>query len=111
MKCKNLFLPLVVMYNEMLEKEYMKECLRMEWQQEAKDLLEELLKPIPVFARPMAKKGIERSILGFAEGKEEVTTSEVVKGYIAASSGSMRTKAVKLLKVKGYDVSEYENAQ
>lgn len=83
----------------------------MEWQQEAKDLLEELLKPIPVFARPMAKKGIERSILGFAEGKEEVTTSEVVKGYIAASSGSMRTKAVKLLKVKGYDVSEYENAQ
>lgn len=97
------------MYNAYVGKEKFKGCLLMEWQQEAKDLLEELLKPIPVFARPMARKGIEKSILGFAEGKEEVTTNEVVKGYIEASSGSMRTKAIKLLKVKGYDVSEYES--
>jgi len=80
----------------------------MEWQQEAKNLLEELLKPIPIFARPMAKKGIERSILGFAEGKESVGIDEVVQGYIAASSGSMREKAYKMLKAKGIDVSQYE---
>ncbi|MBA4536630.1 DUF2621 family protein [Bacillus aquiflavi] len=81
----------------------------MEWQQDAKELLDELLKPIPVFARPMAKKGIEKSILASAEGKEAVTKDDVVRGYIAASSGNMREKAIKMLKVKGFDVSEYEN--
>lgn len=80
----------------------------MEWQQEASELLEELLKPIPVFARPMARKGIEKSILAVAEGKEAVTRDDVAHGYIAASSGSMREKAIKLLKVKGFDVSQYE---
>ncbi|MFE8701857.1 DUF2621 family protein [Cytobacillus sp. FJAT-54145] len=80
----------------------------MEWQQEAKELLDELLKPIPVFARPMAKKGIERSILGFAEGKDSVGKDEVVEGYIAASSGPMREKAFKMLTAKGIDVSKLQ---
>lgn len=80
----------------------------MEWQTEAKELLDELLKPIPVFARPMAKKGIERSILAHAEGKDAVTIEDVVNGYIEASSGNMREKAIKMLKVKGFDVSKYE---
>lgn len=83
----------------------------MEWQQDAKELLEELLKPIPIFARPMAKKGIEKSILAAADGKDTVTVNEVAQGYIAASSGAMREKAVKLLKVKGIDASQFEDVK
>ena len=35
----------------------------MDWDKEAKDLLDELVKPIPIFARPMARKGIEKKNL------------------------------------------------
>ena len=41
----------------------------MEWNQDAKDLLEELVKPIPVFVRPMAKKKIEAIILDGVRGR------------------------------------------
>lgn len=79
----------------------------MEWNQEALNLLEELVKPIPVFARPMAKKKIEGVILSVVEG-ETVTKDDVVKGYLLASSGDMKDRAVKLLKAKGIDVTPYE---
>ncbi|MGJ7923252.1 DUF2621 family protein [Neobacillus sp. LXY-4] len=78
----------------------------MEWNQDAKDLLEELLKPIPVFVRPMAKKKIETFILDGVEGA--VTKDDVVKGYIVASPGDMQERAVKLLKAKGIDLSPFE---
>lgn len=80
----------------------------MEWKQDAKDLLEELLKPIPVFVRPMARKGIEKNIIGLAENKEEVTVDDVARGYVAASSGDMREKAIKVLKAKGFDPSIFQ---
>ena len=79
----------------------------MEWNQDAKDLLEELVKPIPIFARPMAKKKIEGIILKGVEG-EEVTKGDVVKGYIVASPGNMQERAIKLLKAKKIDLTPYE---
>lgn len=79
----------------------------MEWNQEAIDLFEELLKPIPVFVRPMAKKKIEDVILLEVEG-EIVTKDDVVKGYIVASPGDMQERAIKLLKAKGIDLTPYE---
>lgn len=78
----------------------------MEWDQEARDLLDELVKPIPIFARPMAKKGIESKIL--AAANEKVTRDSVVKGYLIASPGNMQERAVKMLKAKGIDLSAYE---
>lgn len=80
----------------------------MEWNQDAKDFLEELVKPIPAFVRPMAKKKIEAKILEAAEG-EFVTKEDVVKGYILSSPGDMQERAVKLLKAKGIDLSPYED--
>ena len=80
----------------------------MEWNQEAKDLLEELVKPIPVFVRPMAKKKIEAIILDGVEG-EVVSKEDVVKGYIIASPGDMQVRAIKLLKAKGIDLAPYED--
>lgn len=79
----------------------------MEWNKEAKELLEELLKPIPIFARPMARKGIEKKIIDVAEG-ETITKEDVVKGYIFASPGAMQDRAVKLLKAKNIDLTPYE---
>lgn len=80
----------------------------MEWNQDAKDLLEELVSPIPVFVRPMAKKKIESIILKGVEG-EAVTKDDVVKGYILASPGDMQDRAVKLLKAKGIDLAPYQS--
>jgi hypothetical protein len=80
----------------------------MEWNQEAKDLLEELVKPIPVFVRPMVKKKIEAIILDEAEG-DQVTKDDVIKGYILSSPGDMQERAVKILKAKGIDLAPFEN--
>jgi hypothetical protein len=79
----------------------------MEWNQDAQDLLEELVKPIPVFVRPMAKKKIENIIISGVEG-EVVTKEDVIKGYIVASPGNMQERAVKLLKAKEVDLAPYE---
>lgn len=79
----------------------------MEWNQDAKDLLEELVKPIPAFVRPMAKKKIEAIIVDGIEG-ELVSKDDVIKGYILASPGDMQERAVKLLTAKGIDLSPFE---
>jgi hypothetical protein len=46
----------------------------MHWNDEANDLLEELVKPIPPFVRPMAKKSIINKVEHLAQetGMEEV---------------------------------------
>lgn len=80
----------------------------MEWNQDAKELLEELVKPIPVFARPMAKKKIEGVIKSVVEG-DTVTKDDVVKGYILASPGDMQERAVKMLKAKKIDLTPFED--
>ena len=79
----------------------------MEWNQEAKDLLEELVKPIPVFVRPMVKKKIESIIMDGTVG-DQVTKDDVVKGYILSSPGDMQERAVKILKAKGIDLAPFE---
>jgi hypothetical protein len=80
----------------------------MEWNQDAKDLLEELVKPMPIFVRPMVKKKIVNIILDGAEG-ESVSKDDVVKGYILASPGDMQERAINLLKAKGIDLSPFES--
>ena len=79
----------------------------MNWNDDAKELLEELVKPIPVFVRPMAKKGIEKHITTNADG-EEITKEDVIRGYLAASPGKMQERAIKLLESKNIDLTPYQ---
>lgn len=79
----------------------------MEWNQEAKSFLEELVSPMPIFVRPMVKKKIENAIVAGAEG-ETISKDDVVRGYIVASPGDMQQKAIKLLTEKGIDLSPYQ---
>lgn len=80
----------------------------MEWSKEAKDLLDELLSPIPVFARPMAKRGIEKKITEVTEGNE-VSIDNVIHGYILASPEKDRERVKKLLTAKKIDFSKYND--
>ncbi|WP_179295392.1 DUF2621 family protein [Bacillus sp. FJAT-45350] len=80
----------------------------MNWNDEAKALLEELVKPIPVFVRPMAKKGIEKNIIQQANGEEEITKDHVIRGYIVGSPGKMQERAIAMLNSKGIDLTPYE---
>lgn len=80
----------------------------MDWNTDAKELLDELVSPIPIFARPMAKKGIEKKIIEVAEDGV-VTKDAVIKGYILASPGKMQQRAVALLKAKKVDLTPYQS--
>ncbi|MGO4888342.1 DUF2621 family protein [Anaerobacillus sp. MEB173] len=80
----------------------------MEWNTDAQELLDELVSPIPVFVRPMARKGIEKKIAEVAEGST-ITKDDVVKGYILASPGKMQDRAVKLLQAKKVDLTPYQS--
>ncbi len=81
----------------------------MEWNTDAKELLDELVSPIPIFARPMARKGIEKKIIEVAEEGSAITNDDVIKGYILASPGKMQQRAVALLKAKKVDLAPYED--
>ncbi|MBU8906778.1 DUF2621 family protein [Desertibacillus haloalkaliphilus] len=80
----------------------------MNWNEDAKAFLEELVEPIPVFVRPMAKKGIEKKITELAEG-DEITKEDVIRGYILGSTGKMQQKAIETLKSKDIDLTPYED--
>lgn len=81
--------------------------MKMNYQEDAKQLLEELTAPIPVFVRPMVKKGIESKIKDVQTG-EEVTQDDVIKGFLMSSPGNMRARAIALLKSKKIDLTPYE---
>jgi SOS response regulatory protein OraA/RecX len=79
----------------------------------AQQTLEELLSPIPFFARPMAKKAMEKEIFAAAQeaGHEVVEEDDVLRGYIVAGTkkDTEKDKMVKFLTSKGYDLSKYQD--
>lgn len=77
----------------------------MNWDKDAQEFLDELVKPIPIFARPMAKMGIEKKIKEVAG--DVVTKDAVIRGYLMASPGNMQERAIKLLQSKNIDLSGY----
>jgi hypothetical protein len=81
----------------------------MEYIKEAKDLLEELISPIPVFVRPMAKKAIEKKIMEVAKenGHAQIEVSDVLRGYILAGSGKDKERMKEFLSKKGIDLTPY----
>jgi hypothetical protein len=85
----------------------------MEYTASAKALLEDLLSPIPFFARPMAKKMMEKQIFDQATqaGREVVEDEDVIRGYIVAGlqKDTEKDKMVKFLTSKGIDLSKYQD--
>ncbi len=84
----------------------------MNYNDTAKNLLDELLKPIPFMVRPMAKMQIEKQIFAVAKenGHDTVQDDDVIRGYIMA--GSKRDNAEKMkafLTEKGYDLTPYQD--
>jgi hypothetical protein len=77
----------------------------------SKALLDDLLSPIPFFARPMAKKAMEKEIFAQAEqaGHTVVDDEDVIRGYIVAGTkkGTENDKMKNLLTEKGFDLSKY----
>lgn len=84
----------------------------MEYTQKSKELLNELLSPIPFMVRPMAKKMIEKQIFAEAEkaGHTIVEDEDVLRGYIIAGAkkDADRDRIKKFLTDKGYDLAQYE---
>lgn len=83
----------------------------MNYTDKSKELLEDLLSPIPFFARPMAKKAMEKEIFAEAEkhGHDVVDEEDVLRGYIVAGTkkGSETDKMKAFLTSKGVDLSKY----
>jgi hypothetical protein len=85
----------------------------LKYTEQAQKTLEEVLSPIPFFARPMARKAMEKEIFAAAEqaGHEIVEQEDVLRGYIIAGTKkeTEKDKMVKLLTEKGYDLSKYQD--
>jgi hypothetical protein len=83
-----------------------------EYTKQSKELLDELLSPIPFMVRPMAKKMIEKQIFAEAEkaGHSTVDDQDVLRGYIIAGAKKEadRDRMKKFLTEKGYDLAQYE---
>lgn len=81
----------------------------MDWENEAILLFDELLKPIPVFVRPMVKKGIKNKIVEVAleEQASNVNQDHVIHGFILAAPPGSAERLKKLLDGKKIDYSKY----
>lgn len=79
----------------------------MNYETDAKQLLEELTAPIPVFVRPMVKKGIESKIKEI-KSTELATMDDVIRAFLMAAPSNMLDKTINLLKNKNIDLTPYE---
>lgn len=84
----------------------------MNYNDNAKNLLDGLLKPIPFMVRPMAKMQIEKVIFNVAkeQGHDTVEQDDVIRGYILA--GKQRDNADKMkeaLVAQGVDLAPYQD--
>lgn len=82
----------------------------MEYTAKSKELLEQLLSPIPFLVRPMAKKMIDKKIREVAseKGHSQVEEDDVVRGYILAGENKDQEKIKDFLSKKGIDLSLYQ---
>ncbi|HBI05109.1 MAG TPA: hypothetical protein DDY49_13900 [Paenibacillaceae bacterium] len=82
----------------------------MNWNEDANQLLDELVKPIPAFVRPMAKKSIVNKVehLAQEDGIVEVNQDCLIRGYILSSPDKDKEKVLKILQAKNIDLSPYQ---
>ncbi|WP_018131224.1 DUF2621 family protein [Effusibacillus pohliae] len=83
----------------------------MEYTETAKQLLEELLAPIPFFVRPMAKKMIDKKIREVAagQGHTQIEEDDVIRGYILAGEQKDQKRIKDFLVKKGIDLTPYQD--
>lgn len=83
----------------------------MNWQNEAIMLLDELIQPIPLFVRSMAKRSIKNQIETVAReaNANEVQKEHVIHGYLIAAPKKDTTRIKQFLKEKGIDYTPYEH--
>jgi hypothetical protein len=81
------------------------------WPQEMKDLLEELVKPVPELFRDVARQKIAGKIgeLALKENAKEITQDLVIRGYILATPRRDHKFLIKTLKENEIDITPYEH--
>lgn len=80
------------------------------WKQEEKDLLEELVEPVPELFRDVARAKIAGKIgqLALKENAKYITVDLVIRGYIIATPKRDHKFLIKRLKEKQIDYSSYK---
>ncbi|MFS0881370.1 hypothetical protein CHH83_18025 [Bacillus sp. 7586-K] len=80
------------------------------WKQEEKDLLEELVEPVPELFRDVARAKIAGKIgqLALKENAKYITVDLVIRGYIIATPKRDHKFLIKRLKEKQIDYSPYK---
>ncbi|WP_077211625.1 DUF2621 family protein [Bacillus dakarensis] len=81
------------------------------WEQREKDLLEDLVSPVPELFRDVARQKIAGKIgeLTLNEKKDKVTEDLVIRGYILATPKRDHKFLLKKLKEKKIDVTPYHH--
>ncbi|MBC5636062.1 DUF2621 domain-containing protein [Ornithinibacillus sp. BX22] len=81
------------------------------WNQEEKDLLEELVSPVPELFRDVARQKIASKIgqVALEQGMSKINQDVVIEGYILATPKRDHKFLRKKLKEKQIDVSPYEH--
>jgi len=90
--------------------EYYIEKTRHLWPNEQKELLEELVAPVPELFRDIARQKIAGKIgeLALREKASEITQDLVIRGYIMATPKRDHKFLIKRLKEKNIDFKQYE---
>ncbi|WP_243291826.1 DUF2621 domain-containing protein [Bacillus sp. FJAT-47783] len=90
--------------------EYYIEKTRHLWPEEQKELLEELVSPVPELFRDVARQKIAGKIgeLALNEKATSITQDLVIRGYIIATPKRDHKFLIKRLQEKNIDYSQYE---
>jgi hypothetical protein len=80
------------------------------WTEETRELLDELVSPVPKLFRDVARRSIAAKIgqLALEEGAEQMTTNLVLKGYILATPARDHKFLIAHLKKKQIDFTPYK---
>jgi len=81
------------------------------WPDDLKQLLEELVSPVPELFRDVARKKIAGKIgeLALNEGAKKITQDLVIKGYIVATPKRDHKFLIKTLQKKAIDINPYNH--
>lgn len=88
---------------------YMEKTIHM-WEQDEKDLLEELVSPVPEIFRDVARQTIASKIgeLALIQNKDKITQELLIEGYIIGTPKRDHRFLRKKLAEKDIDVKPYE---
>lgn len=92
------------------QRHYMEKTIHM-WEQEEKDLLEELVSPVPEIFRDVARQTIASKIgeLALNRSAEKITQELLIEGYIIGTPKRDHRFLRKKLVEKNIDVTPYEH--